>query len=183
MSLNILIKKNKGFTLIELLVVISIIALLSSIFIASTKNIRLQAGLNRLIHDSISIQTQIELARDSYGQPVGDIVTGCTLCGVLPDVKVKDTTGSLGYIRDAWAKLGFEVTPIDPWGNPYLLFPKEEDDPPTCTHHDQVYSAGPDGYFTSITSGSIYSPALPGIVTQNGDDYIFAIQFFSCPEF
>lgn len=59
--------KSKGFTLIELLVVISIIALLSSVVIASLKSAREKAEGTKTVSEMKSLQTAFELYRGKFG--------------------------------------------------------------------------------------------------------------------
>ncbi|HLD20277.1 MAG TPA: type II secretion system protein [Patescibacteria group bacterium] len=61
-------KKMKAFTLIELLVVISIIALLSSIAVASLNTTRAKARDAKRVADLKNIFTALELYYDKYGQ-------------------------------------------------------------------------------------------------------------------
>lgn len=60
-------RKSKGFTLIELLVVISIIALLSSVVIASLKSAREKAMLAKTVSEMKSLQTALELYVNKFG--------------------------------------------------------------------------------------------------------------------
>ena len=64
-------KRNRfyyGFTLIELLVVISIIALLSSVVLASLNSARSKSRDTKRIADFKQIQTALEFFYDKYGQ-------------------------------------------------------------------------------------------------------------------
>jgi len=58
---------QKGFTLIELLIVISIIALLSSIVLASVKTGRENALITKTVGEMKSLQTALELYRGKVG--------------------------------------------------------------------------------------------------------------------
>ncbi len=57
--------KNKGFTLIELLVVISIIALLTSVIIASFVTTKVKARDAKRVHDMDQIRKALEIYSDS----------------------------------------------------------------------------------------------------------------------
>lgn len=59
--------KNKGFTLVELLLVISIIALLSSIFISSLQTSRVKAAEAANAEQGRQLKTALELSRSSNG--------------------------------------------------------------------------------------------------------------------
>lgn len=61
-------KKMRAFTLIELLVVVSIIALLSSIAVASLNTTRAKARDAKRVADLKNISTALELYYDKYGQ-------------------------------------------------------------------------------------------------------------------
>ena len=62
-----LYKKQKGFTLIELLVVISIIAVLSSVVLASLNSARIKARDARRMQDLAQIRRALELYYDDNG--------------------------------------------------------------------------------------------------------------------
>jgi prepilin-type N-terminal cleavage/methylation domain-containing protein len=59
--------KLKGFTLIELMVVISIIALLSSVVLASVKSARDRADNTKIASEMKSLQTALELYKAQFG--------------------------------------------------------------------------------------------------------------------
>lgn len=59
--------KSKGFTLIELMVVISIIALLSSIVLASIRTARQRADNTKIVSEMKSLQTALELYKARFG--------------------------------------------------------------------------------------------------------------------
>ena len=61
------LSKNKGFTLIELLVVISIIALLSSIVLASLNTAREKAKIAALVSEVEQFQLALELYKNQTG--------------------------------------------------------------------------------------------------------------------
>jgi len=61
-------KKNKGFTLIELMVVISIISLLSSIVLASVKEVRDRANMNKFRAEMNQFINALELYRNDNGK-------------------------------------------------------------------------------------------------------------------
>lgn len=65
--------KSKGFTLIELMVVISIIALLSSIVLASINSARNRAVETSLIQTVKSFQTALELFKNEKGYYPGGV--------------------------------------------------------------------------------------------------------------
>jgi prepilin-type N-terminal cleavage/methylation domain-containing protein len=64
---------QKGFTLIELLIVISIIALLSSIVLASIKTGRERSLITKTVGEMKSLQTALELYRSKFGVYPGGI--------------------------------------------------------------------------------------------------------------
>jgi len=71
-------QKNRGFTLIELLVVIAIIGVLSSVVLASLKNVRMRANDTARVSDIRSIRTAMEMYyNDNHQYPrYGDPETG-----------------------------------------------------------------------------------------------------------
>jgi general secretion pathway protein G len=174
--------KQRGFTLIELLVVISIISLLASILLVNIRSANEKAKLAALAQDARAIQTQIDIARDTASNNVYNITGACPGCGMAPGVRINDQDPwILSSLNDGWAALGFAKTPIDPWGSPFMIRPKEEVPGSPCSYHDQVYSAGKDGILDSYFT---YSSGSPGdIVHGLGDDYVFSITFYKCSEF
>ena len=64
--------KSKGFTLIELMVVISIIALLSSIVLASVGAAREKAMLTKTVGEMKSLQNAVELYKNQFGKYPGE---------------------------------------------------------------------------------------------------------------
>ena len=72
-------KTQKGFTLIELLVVVAIIALLSSIILASISTARSKARDAKRLSDIDQIRIALELYRDKNGQ-YPDSVPGGSGC-------------------------------------------------------------------------------------------------------
>lgn len=65
------LKKNRGFTLIELMVVIAIISLVSSIILASIKQVREKAMINKTVAEMRSLQQAVELYRNQFGSYPG----------------------------------------------------------------------------------------------------------------
>lgn len=73
-----------GFTLIELLVVISIISLLSTIVISSTKQTREKAQISKFIQEMNQVQKAIELYKSNNGEyPVTLNSTGIDLSSLI----------------------------------------------------------------------------------------------------
>lgn len=85
--MKILKSSSKGFTLIELMVVISIIALLSSIVLASIKSARDRADNSRVVSELKSLQVALELHKNQLG------VYPNTSNGDMVDEDELDTTG------------------------------------------------------------------------------------------
>jgi prepilin-type N-terminal cleavage/methylation domain-containing protein len=84
--------RQKGFTLIELLIVISIIALLSSIVLASVKTGREKALITKTVGEMKSLQTALELYRNKFGVYPGELRSwydddyqcGSAMCNNVP---------------------------------------------------------------------------------------------------
>src|SRR5437016_1276295 len=83
---------SKGFTLVELMVVVGLVALLSSIVIASLKTARDNAQSAKIKNDIV----QIKVALQEYYQDYG-YFPACTVGGVFqPDCCIGGTTCTLG---------------------------------------------------------------------------------------
>jgi prepilin-type N-terminal cleavage/methylation domain-containing protein len=173
-------KKQSGFTLLELLVVISIVGLLTSIMFSTTRVSRTKASISRLQQDARVIHAQIDIARDTHNKSIQGIIGPCMFCSVDNGKNVNNEIKKFPWLKEnidkAWRDLGFLATPKDPWGTPYLIQIKEEDD--YCIQPDQIYSAGPDGKINSYVT---YSSKPPGVVTNGPrDDYVFSIAHYLC---
>lgn len=167
-----------GFTLIEVLVVTAIIGLLSVIVLVSIRVARDRAAVARLQADAKSIITQISVRRLALLKDLTG--NSCTMCWFDVNMRVNDQPAMVNKLDDAWAKIGFVTSPIDPWGTPYLINENEEVDPDPSKYckYDLIYSAGGNGYWEGI--GSFDATALsPGIPQPSnaGDDYVFAVDF------
>ncbi len=101
---------KKGFTLIELLVVISIIALLSTIVLASVSSARAKARDRKRMLDLKQVQNAIELYYSTYGvYPT----TGAGWRGNCLGYGGFGITGSNGWVPDV-APTYISVLPLDP---------------------------------------------------------------------
>ncbi len=124
-----------GFTLVELLVVISIIALLSSVVVASLNSARAKARDARRIADMRQIQTALEFFYDSYGRyPRPNLLgswenywnqfTACLETGVGCWIALGDNSNIAGYVpvlskvpRDPLSTRTYYIgRPVDPAG-------------------------------------------------------------------
>ena len=110
--------KAKGFTLIELLVVISIIALLSSIVLASLSSARSKARDSQRIQEIKQIQTALELYRQDNGRyPASYNGSGCG--ATSPNTSWCNSIQSVSgghWIREGSSNLSkyFGSDPVDP---------------------------------------------------------------------
>jgi prepilin-type N-terminal cleavage/methylation domain-containing protein len=165
---------KKGFTLIELLVVIAIIALLSSVIVASLNSARDKARVAKLRADLSGIRKGMALVQTSGGQNAMQILgTGCgAACSFDHVSKVSSQSGVVSTMASYWTTLGFSMTPIDPWGDIYILDPNEGEFPADACRYDSLFSAGPNGIFETIMT-------YPGGAVA-GDDYEADIPFINC---
>jgi len=92
--------KNKGFTLIELLVVISIIALLSTVVMASLQTARTKAQEAAIKSDLQSIRTQAEL---SYSKTGDYSLVEAEIASILKHINASG--GSAFFISSNWSEI------------------------------------------------------------------------------
>ncbi len=102
--------RNRGFTLIELLVVISIIALLSSVVLASLNAARSKARDSERLADARQLRNAVELYRNDSGSYPS---TSGNWRGVCSSFGSHGTTGSGGYVPNL-APTYIPVLPTDP---------------------------------------------------------------------
>lgn len=123
---------RKGFTLLELIVVITIIGLLASIVVVSTKGAGPKARMTKAIADMKAIHdTAMMLYTDTGRWPES----------IEEMVNAKDDRG-----MPAVASL--ERYPRDPWGNEYIYTVEGGDARVTCLGNDGA--EGGDGEATDI---------------------------------
>lgn len=186
-----------GFTLIELLVVISIIALLSSIVLASLSGVRYKAQLANMQEGATAIINQIEYTRLAKNETLYTILNNAgDLNSIIanwvpysvgqntlwfgPDYgdtveKLAQYPNFITINQKSWADLGFNNPPLDPWGTPYVLGATEGTVDPdsgtsTCWSYDVAYSAGPNGILDTVTdSPNDISP--PGVIETEPSQY------------
>lgn len=146
---------HNAFTLIEMIIVIALIALISTIGIASFNRIQTQSRTTKLNADLANIQKNINAARFVSNQTLAQI-TGSTwsegfnnACLGAGDLRnVPDTHLCVvrwRNVQNRLAQFNADISDIDrdPWGNPYTV---DENDGVTATCiRDIIRSPGPDG--------------------------------------
>jgi prepilin-type N-terminal cleavage/methylation domain-containing protein len=99
------IYRSRGFTLIELLVVISIIALLSSVSLASFSSARVKARDIKRVQDILQMQKALELYYSAQGKypdpnPLGNNGISCWECGYYSGSRDATKLGQLSpYLK------------------------------------------------------------------------------------
>lgn len=101
---------SRGFTLIELLVVISIIALLSSVVLASLNAARSKARDSERLADGRQLRNALELYRNDFGSYPS---TSGNWRGVCASFGSHGITGAGGYVPNL-APTYIPVLPTDP---------------------------------------------------------------------
>jgi prepilin-type N-terminal cleavage/methylation domain-containing protein len=156
----------RGFTLIELILVVAIIGVLASIVIASFASARTSAKVARTQQELKQLAEAMFWAKSNseLGLPQ---ITGYTW-SAGPCFGTGDLRGNGGVCYTRWVA---DLSAIelagggvygsltrfdrDPWGSPYLLDENERDVAPYYCNPDNIYSAGPDGLYTSSDDVSI----------------------------
>ncbi len=162
---------SKGLTLVELMVVITIISLLASSIIYSTRQMRQQALVAQAKGEIQSIKTAMELffTRHNDYPPLPRGSNFCNMCAYWPP-SVPWTEGVWLDIATALQSNGFiNGVETDPWGNPYLYDKNYRLGPYTCTTFSPICSMGPDGILQTPNC-----PPASGLVAQ-GDDICVAL--------
>ncbi len=162
--------QQRGFTLIELLVVISIIAILSSVVIASLSDAREKAQITSVKAELNAIRNAILLLNTDTGKmPGGYGVELCRHAGSdyadgngLP--LANSNTGLINYTASkfpGWNGPYLTETPTDPWGNGYIY-----DSYYTCSGGENDCASG-GGTATVIHSGGPNESGANGYDSDN----------------
>jgi general secretion pathway protein G len=158
-------KQILGFTLIELLVVIALIGLLASVIMVAVRKQNATAKATKLTADFKQIQTQIDISRLQNNLRVQQITgSGCSDCAFRDGLPISSHTAALIALNTSWQRLGFAISPVDPWNNPYMMDENEQEGGSADCRFDQVWSAGPDGIDNAT----------------GGDDILFSISHYVC---
>jgi prepilin-type N-terminal cleavage/methylation domain-containing protein len=152
--------KKEGFTIVELLVVTAIVALLSTIVIASLSSARTRSKVSTSRSNLRAIADAVFMATGDTGKSLY-ILTGRHWTGqycVSYPGSVLDLRNSVGQCYTDWsstvgvivsaASSSYKLDPSkllrDPWGSPYYL-DENESTAFGCTQYDALVSPGPDG--------------------------------------
>lgn len=110
---NFFMSRSRGFTLIELLVVISIIALLSSVVLASLNTARMKGRDAKRKQDLIQIRNALAMYYNQYGfYPAGKPQTSCG--GANSWAESRGTCGDQWLTADTNFSQFMSSVPVDP---------------------------------------------------------------------
>jgi prepilin-type N-terminal cleavage/methylation domain-containing protein len=164
--------KHKGFTLIELLVVISIIALFSSVVLASLGAARDKARTAKALAEMSQFAKAVSIAQGESSKTLLTITgSGCSECSECRSgINLKNTSGAcytgwINVITTVQANTNGLVAGLtnmtrDPWGSPYTVDENQgEGGVGACAVVDSLRSVGPDGIWGN--SDDITSIAVP----------------------
>jgi prepilin-type N-terminal cleavage/methylation domain-containing protein len=151
---------KKGFTLIELLVVISIVSLLSSVVLAALNSARDKAKISKAKQEMRTFANAVGIAQAeslkiliTMSSNGGSTVPNCSLCVPSCSGDLRNTSGVcytnwIAVLNGVQSNTNGVVTGLtnmtrDPWGSPYLV--DENQGETSCSFHDIIFSAGPNG--------------------------------------
>lgn len=159
-----MIRKN-GFTLIELIVVIVIIGVLATLGLSSYDGVQKKAKYTKAQTDIRELTDLVIAARLATGNTFG-VITGslCSECacrsGNIKSAGCLDRYKAvIQALNTASESISVDQTPVDSWGNPYLI--NENEGEGGC-YTDNIASAGPDGTY------------------YNADDVIYNLPVLRC---
>lgn len=160
--------------MIELLVVVAIIAILSSVVLASLNDARVKAQYVAAQQELLQLSKAIVYAQGESGNVLQAITgSGCSACQCAAATDLRDISpasncylqweNALEDIIAAGEGLstGLEEATRDPWGSPYLLDENEGEQPLNFCRADHIRTAGEDG------------------IRNTSDDYLITIPFSS----
>jgi len=160
-------EKRESFTLIELLIVVSLIALLTSIFLSHFSSVKERAKIKRTEMELDQIKKAIITAQYREDkvllQITGSNCSDCA-CRTGEDLsKIPDTHQCIINWKNAFNKIG--IVPVkDSWGSPYLI-DENELEGGGCTK-DSLRSAGPDRIWGGSDDILIYIPLYSSLCAE-----------------
>ncbi len=146
------VKTQSGFSAVDLLLMMGMVVAIAAVamptFIKQTE----RAKITRAKADLDGFSQKILQLKSAEKKTLMSLTgSSCSLCeaGVAPGAQLGPEHSQKSL--EAWKKLGFDSTPLDPWGNPYLL-DENENEFEDC-RLDSVYSAGPNGIWAGSGDG------------------------------